>query len=492
MEFFKKYKLGLTLLFLMSLRFFHFSETIDTPHAWRQYDTLQYIDGYHIDDNAFLSPSVCWMGGHETLILEFPLPEYMIATLYDIFGDHLWISRLFFLFFFTITLFFFYRTLQLIFSGTTPLLATLIFGLAPLSLFFSRAIHIDFFALAFSFGMLFYAMKAIRDRSFLLLVVSMLLGTIAFLVKSPYCFFLAIPILVYAISEKRFKWLLPRAIIFVIPVICLFLWNRFAHETNGKIPDWSFIPNFNNFSQMWYWYFGTLQQRLIGGNWITIFSRIHFEILGFAGLLFFGVGVLLSKKNLSYVWTLSWLLGAFIYLSIFFNLNVIHNYYQLPFVAPLAICNAIGINWIGNRLKSPLLIASICLLGFAGEQLFYAESNYYVTNDSFEKIAAVLKKNSVPEDRIVFSYGGLSPQCPLILQPAKRKGWSIPTTDLSPSLVYQLSQEAGANKLAIIYMGYFEGELQYFFEAMKNKIGIPIDEHGKVLYICDLDFEIPS
>lgn len=489
MKIIKTYKLGFTILFLVVLRFFHFSETIDTPHAWRQYDTLQYIDGYHLDDQPFLAPSVCWMGGHETLILEFPLPEYMIATLYDLFGDHLWIARLFFLAFFALSLFFLYRTLQFVFTNNIPLLTTILFGLAPLSLFFSRAIHIDFFALAFSFGMLYYAMKAIKNNSFLTLFISMLFGTIAFLVKAPYCFFLALPILSYAIHKKSFKWFFPRAFIFLLPIVSLFLWNDFAQTTNSKIPDWSFIPNFNNFTEMSYWYFGNLHQRSIGANWITIFSRIQTEIIGFVGLFLLLIGILFSKKGFTYWWASSWLIGALIYLVIFFNLNLIHNYYQLPFVAPLALFVALGIESIGSRLKAITLVSSIAVLLFAGEQISYAESNYYSVNDSFEEIAKVLQENSKEEDQIIFSFGGLSPQCPLILQPAKRKGWSIPAADLTPALVYQLHLQGGANKLAVIYDGYFQGEFRYFFEAMKNKIGIPIGTESRVLYLCDLQFD---
>jgi hypothetical protein len=104
----------------------------------------------------------------------------------------------------------------------------------------------------------------------------------------------------------------------------------------------------------------------------------------------------------------------------------------------------------------------------------------------FDKIALEIKKHSKPDDLVIVSFGGLTPQCPLILQPANRYGWSIPGANLNTFLIRNLVKEGKATRLAVVYDGYFTGEFQLFFEGMENKVGVPLDDKGKALYMCDL------
>ena len=145
----RKYQFHCIIAILIAIRFFHFDNTIDRPHAWRQHDTKQYIDSYYTDDKPFNKPSVCWMGGHETVILEFPLPEYLISKLYHVLGNSTWVARTFFLLFFIASIYYLYASLKLIFKNQIPSIATIIYASTPLSLFYSRAIHIDFSVLFF-------------------------------------------------------------------------------------------------------------------------------------------------------------------------------------------------------------------------------------------------------------------------------------------------------------------------------------------------------
>ena len=87
-------------LVLVGIRFVHFGEIVDEPHSWRQCDTANYIWAYYQDGIDLLHPSVCWMGGHKTTILEFPLPEAIISIFYKLFGPDLFWARLVFLAFF--------------------------------------------------------------------------------------------------------------------------------------------------------------------------------------------------------------------------------------------------------------------------------------------------------------------------------------------------------------------------------------------------------
>lgn len=477
-------------VFMIAARFWHFGETVDMPHNWRQYDTKQYIEGYYYDDAPFTQPTVCWMGDHKTLVLEFPLPEYMVAQLYKVFGPHLWVARAFFLLFFALSAVYFYKVLRLVFDQNyVPEIATFFYGFAPLSLFYSRAIHIDFFALAFAFSMLYFLLKAIRQKSMKWLIIAVVCASVAFVEKAPYVFYFVLPALVFAYREKQFKWLLPRSITFIIPVMLLVWWNRYSQATNELIPDWYFIPSFNKFTDMWYWYFGTMEQRMQLANWTTIAARIYEEITGLTGLVLVILAVIVAKKDHRYWFAISWLIGTIIYAAVFFNLNVHHDYYQLPFVASTAILSAMGVQWLLDRIpagKLPLIAAGLLVIAVAVESFRYSETHYYTTDPQFDKIAREVRKHTKRDDRVIMAFGGLSPQCPLILQPAGRYGWSIPEKQLNLFVLRNFIRQGKANRLAIVYDGYFTGEFQQFFESMENKVGIPIDKKGKALYLCDL------
>ncbi len=473
------------------------NEEVDNPHAWRQYDTKQYIEGYYYDDAPFLEPTVCWMGQHKTLVLEFPLPEYLVAQLFKVFGPSLIVARIFFLVFFVLAILYFYKTLRLIFDNYVPELAAFFAGIVPLSLFYSRAIHIDFFVISLAMATLYFTMKSIRNESWKSLLIALLTGSLALLIKAPYIFYLAIPIMYFAYAEGKLKWFLIRSPIFLLSGIALLFWIQYSKSTNAQIPDWDYIPNFNKFTDMSYWYFGTLHQRSVGANWTLILERIYSEILNFSGLILLVIGILLSKKSPNYKWAIALLLGTIVYLSIFFNLNVMHNYYQLPFVLCCSLFMAMGVQWLidrfaANQLYKYMLLFTLPVL-VSIQSVQYAETNYYTLHEESRKVAKAIHNFSTRDDAIIVCYGGLTPQCPLILQEAGRYGWSIPIHDFSPELAVKLYQEGGATQFAVYVYGYFpEGQLRSFYEYMKVKKSVQITKEGMVLYLCELDLEPPE
>lgn len=493
MSFFTKYGFKIIVILLLATRLFHFPEEIDNPHTWRQAETAQYIYSYTTEGIDILNPSVCWMGGHKTLLLEFPLPEAAIAVLYNIFGNHLSIARLFFLCFFSLSAFYFYQSLNLIFQSFVPEIATIIFCSLPLSLFYSRAIHIDFFAIAFAHGMLYYYLKAILEEKKVYWFFGTIMALIAFVTKVPYAFYFTIPIIYIAYSHNKIKYLFKNSWWTIFPVITLLLWNHYSKTTNQLAPDWDFIPNYNKFTDMWYWYFGTFYQRTLPDLWLKIGGRILHEVSGYIGLFVSILGLLLYKKGKAYYFSLWFFIGSLCYLVIFYNLNVVHNYYQIPFIAPISIFIAFGIialskvKLVPKNLSTSVLIVITCAVVL--ESYTYAEQNYYEIKYDQIDIGLAINNNSNPDDLVIVTYGGLSPQCPNILYRAKRYGWSIPAQDANAKLYYRLYKEANATKLAIIQPDELGGELFHFYNALENKKVVELKKHNLKVYLADLVFE---
>jgi len=362
-------------------------------------------------------------------------------------------------------------------------------------LFYSRAIHIDFFAIAFAHAMLYYYLKALFEEKKLYWLFATLMAIVAFLIKAPYAFYLAVPLVYIAVANKKFTYLLKNSWWIIFPVLAIFLWNNYSKTTNAMAPDWGFIPNYNKFTDMWYWYFGNWDQRTLPDLWLKIANRLLEEVAGYVGLLVLLVGLIICKKDKPFYFAFFWLLGSLLYLIIFYNLNAVHNYYQIPFVAPIAVLIGVGtirVTQAKKLKKFGVIVSVLIVLMVITESFIYANEHYYEVKYDQIEIGRIIRENSRKEDLVIMSYGGLSPQFPNVLYQAKRYGWSIPIKDASAKLYYQLYEESGASKLAIIQHNNLSGEMAHFFAAAKNKQVIELKEFGLKIFLADLVFEKPD
>ncbi len=448
--------MGVAILLLMlaaiMLRMPHLGEAIDEPHSWRQCDTAQYIHAFSKDGIDLLHPSVCWMGDHRTLILEFPLYEAVSAAGYRIFGPRHLIARWVTLFFFvgsTLFLFLFVRSIT---DRETARLATVISMIVPLSLFYSRAIHIDYSALFFAHAMAWLWTEAIKRNSGIRLWMGSVPAALALVIKAPYVLPF-VPVLVWmTITRRRWKLVLRHSPGLLLPALAFAGWQWHAMVVNGAAPDWSFIPTYRRFTNNAHWYFGGLSMRLNSAHWLLIGHRVIFEITGWIGLTLAlgGLGLRATERRWTVLW---WLAGAGIGVMVFFNLNVMHNYYQLALVGPISVVIALGILRITDRMKAgPILqyfLPLVLILAIGAESVRWSERHYYTVLEPLRTaglaIGAIVPKGEL----VIVSFGGLDPRSPHLLYRARRYGWSIPERDLKPALVERLRAE-GASWLAIV------------------------------------------
>ena len=87
----------------------HFGTELDAPHDWRQSDTAFYIYDFYKNGIDLLYPAVCWMGASDTVILEFPLPEAIVAIFYQLFSESIPLARFIFLSFFMGAIYYLYK-----------------------------------------------------------------------------------------------------------------------------------------------------------------------------------------------------------------------------------------------------------------------------------------------------------------------------------------------------------------------------------------------
>ncbi len=440
---------GLIVL-LTSLRLLHFGAVIDLPHDWRQSDTAYYIQDFYENGIQLLSPAVCWMGNYEHLALEFPLPEAIVVLGQYVLGDSMMVGRAIFLLFFLVGVYFFYKIVDILFDESLAQWASLIYLLLPLSLFYSRAIHIDSPALAAAYGMLYYCLLAMERQSLRLLAWSSAWAVLAFLVKIPYAFYLALPILIYAWREQRLGWLLSRAWVFIVPLFAFWWWQKHAYAINHAAPDWEYILSYRKFDNNSHWYFGSIQQRLSLYNWKVISVRMLFEVGGGLGVLLAIWGFARKKVHPKAYFVWWWIIGLGIYLLLFFNLNLFHNYYQLPFLAVMAIATGFGIIRLAQYGQKWMYIAFGLL---AVSSIAYAEYAFYEQPLELMSMGKAIQENTPDDALLIVTYKNFDCRNPRILYRANRKGWSVEKNAATSLVLEKLHKEEGVN-----WWAYFDSK----------------------------------
>lgn len=451
----KKVYYYLFILLLIAQRFFHFKSAIDEPHAWRQFDTLYYAYDFYKNGFNILKPSVCWLGGYKTLILEFPLISYLIAVFYYIFTPSIFFARLVPLLFYLGSAYYLFAIVKFLYYPRLAKLTLLIYLMLPLSLFYSRAIHIDFGALCFSLGMIYYYLLGFNKDKLSYIILGSACSLFAFLIKAPYPFYLFIPLMYCVYVNKKFRFFIKTLAIIILPIVLFIIWENYSIKLNGSAPNWFFIPDYFKFDKMSEWYFGYIQQRLDPENWKNIFYKFVESTTSYIGIIFFATGLFLPlDKNYKKTFFYFYLIGIVVYLIIFFNLILIHEYYQIPILVVSSFFIAVSLDHIFRKIKersssmANIFIGLLIIVLTINCVMF--TNRWYYNVDSLRLEASYIIKTNTNEDALVIvSIKDTDPRDPRILAPSYRNGWSIKTNDLKKELIEQLVSN-GARYLAII------------------------------------------
>lgn len=480
-------------LLLVGLRFLHMGPELDDPHLWRQSDTANYIRDFYLNGVDLLHPSVCWMGGHKTVIFEFPLPEAIAAWVHKLLGPALIWSRLLFLAIYLGAAAYFFKIVRHVTDSTLAAVATLVYLVLPLGLYYSRAIHIDFSAVLCAHAMTYYVLKAVDRESLGYFGLAMVFATLGFMIKVPYVFFLALPLAVYIHREGKWRWFLKASPLLLLPIISFVVWQWHTQRVNAAMPDWSFIPDYHKLDKMGGWYFGTWEDRLHMPNWQLLWGRLKYELAAYIGIPLLGIGAFLGLRNTGIGFMRLWAVGSLVYLIVFFPLNFHHDYYQIPFLAPVAFFMALPLwalwKWLSGRNTVVAgLVLTLCLSILSvhvvritegrslnkGEQEYFG--NYFKRDELTQKAGAIILEHTPQNALVISTFGGLDSRCPNLLNAAQRNGWQINKEWLSVNLLKRLQAE-GATHFALLQVDPMDPDLEAFVAGFKMKRFVLPDTH---------------
>ncbi|MEK7533033.1 MAG: phospholipid carrier-dependent glycosyltransferase [Patescibacteria group bacterium] len=297
------------------------------------------------------------------------------------------------------------------------------YALLPYSVFYGRTILPETFAVFWamlSVYLVYLATKVsqsetpLRGRNWYFMIAGAFAGALAVLVK-PTAGFLLVPVLYllyrrYGFSLVLLIRLLAYSLICLLP---LWWWRVWITQFPEGIPVFDWLLNKGNIRFKGAWF-----------QWLFA-KRLAELILGYWGLIPFGLGVLvrLTKKE-------GWLFpvmgaGGLLYLTVFAAGNVQHDYYQILLIPIVSIYVAKGLAFLlTEKLFHPFaryslfVVSLLFMLAFS----WYTMRTYYWINRPEIIEAGLAADAMLPKAaKVIAPYNGDT----TFLYQTKRQGWPL-------------------------------------------------------------------
>lgn len=424
--FFEIITVGLILALAFVLRLYKIDNPIADWHSWRQADTASVTRVFSQEGINLLIPRFQDISSipsgkpnpHGYRMVEFPLYNLAHLATYRL-APNLGLDktgRLTSVIISLVSILFLYLIVRKLSGIKLALLSTFIYSVLPFSIFYSRVILPEPLMITL-FLISFYLFL---QKGYLSFILSAVFLALALLVK-PYAIFFSLPFIYWWWTNRKDKrFAFPLLVVYAsIAFSPLLVWRVWIKQFPEGIPASAWL--YNNLGirlrPAWFrWLFG---------------ERIAKLVLGYWGLIPFGIGVLSLKKTDGWIYRLL-LIGIIAYFIVFAGGNVQHDYYQAITIPYLAIVTAIGIIRMAKPQPefsriSGILLAIFCL----GLMLFlswYEVRGYYQVNnpamvEAGKEADKILPKNA----RVIANYNGDT----AFLYQTNRFGWPAITTDLT-------------------------------------------------------------
>ncbi len=304
--------------------------------------------------------------------------------------------------------------LTLLVSSTVSPLAGVITGLTyailPYGIFFGRTILPETFAV-------FWAILSLYLMRRGGLILSALAGAIALLVKPTAGFLLLpIPYLIFIRLPARHRYAQALAGGFVYSIICvlpLWWWRGWISQYPEGIPVFEWLLNKDNIRFKGAWF-----------QWLFA-ERLGKLILGYWGLIPFGLGLLvpLEKKE-------GWLfrllgLGGLLYLIVFAAGNVQHDYYQIILLPVVSIFVAKGMAFLCTEKEFPLAarysLLAVSFLFMIAFSWYTMRTYYWINRPEIIEAGNVADAILARDAKVIAPYNGDT----TFLYQTRRTGWPL-------------------------------------------------------------------
>ncbi len=423
------------------------SQQLVEEHGFRQTQTAMTAVDFQRYGIDLLHPRVAVFGARAEVPFEFPLFQAMATVPMNLGLDTDMAMRVTAFACFLLTAVLLYGLIRRV-GGRVAALASLVaFLFSPFGLLWGRTSLVEYLATAGAVGFAWAGIEWRERRHWAFVVLAVLAGSVAMLVKVTTGVFWILPLVLYtAVKElPGFRaWVRARLdpgliVAIALPLLAGAWWTRHADaiKAANSATDWLTSTNLET------WNFGTLAQRQVAANWTTIYDRIEQLLVGRS--LFLVLVVLALWVGRKQRFWLGLTLAALLPPVVFFNLYWAHDYY-LAAISP-ALAGLVGVvgAWVWEhrpRRWSALVCALVLATLWLG-WVVWPESDYFgkmngPVADPYAGAATELAAVTDPSKLVVYMGEEWNPTTPYY---ADRPGFMLTSQIVSQSLVDKLSRD---------------------------------------------------
>jgi 4-amino-4-deoxy-L-arabinose transferase-like glycosyltransferase len=329
-------------------------------HAWRQADTAAMARNFHDHGMRLLQPQVDWGGASPGYVeSEFPIYSYVVAILYRLFGVWDGWGRVVSALCGVATVAALYELVRRRVDERAAWWAALFYAIAPLEVFFGRAVMPEAAMLLCSVLAVLWFARWMATSDVRHGILAAAATAMAALLKLP-ALYLGLPLLFLAWERHgRSTWKRIELWIFALAVLVpVAAWYVHAHElyrqTGLTFGIWGAgADKWGSIGPLATWKFYN----------DVFFKSIAERHLTWAGFALCIAGLALPRRREERVF-IAWLVGLLAYVGIVTTGNQVHDYYQLPFALPAAAFIGKAMAWAVGHRRSRRRVA-VLLLGCA-------------------------------------------------------------------------------------------------------------------------------
>lgn len=421
----------------------HFSKDLMSIHVWRQTQTQSTIDNFYEEDMNLFHPTRNDRGSTDgTFRMEFPLMQWLVAGLYQLFGKHLIISRIAMFVIGLFSILGMYQLLLALFGSTTlALIGAWAFNFSPSFFYYTINPLPDNFALCCGlWGLALFFTWLKHPKRFYLLLSGLFLSLSA-LCKLPFIIYYSVPgvYFLWQLIKNGYskQWLLNGLSVLLLVVLPLAWYITVIPEWEGNPVVKGMLQNEASSSKLLYY----LQYNLI--------STLPELLLNYGAVPFFVASFyyLYRKKayqDARFIPIVSLCVAALIYYLFEANtIAKIHDYYLFPFFPVLFMLVAYGaFNMLQAKSKASRYVSLLLLAILPITCYLRMESRWNPEAPGFNKDLLVHKvalQNAVPKNALVVA--GNDKSHFIFFYYIDKKGWGFHDNSLSPSQLQQMISE---------------------------------------------------
>lgn len=408
-----------------------------------------------------LYPRIDWRGTSSGEVeCEFPIYQFVLASMYGFFGVHETIGRFLSLIFSLTTVVGVYLVSKRVATASVGLWAAFFFAVLPMPVFFGRTVMPEALLIAACTYAVFWFMKWTDSNSLRLLFSSAAALAIACLIKPP-TLYLGLPLAFLAIRKHGVRTLarLELWIFAAVVMGSVALWYVHVHQfkatTGLTFGVWEYgSDKWGNWNLVGSWAF-----------WEKVFvRRIPYLVLSSLGLPLLIIGLVRPPHSAEEKVFSLWLAGMLVFIVVVAKGVFVHDYYLLPATVPVCYFLGKAASWglskDWHHARWVRVSFAVCVIGSIIVSLItygkWLRQESPIKSPAFQ--VAQVACRELPRKALVLA---VDKGDPMMLYYSEKKGWRSFPRDLTERFVTTLAAQ-GADYILGVHKDFADDD------AMKN------------------------